>query len=83
MKEYLMPVTPGAQLTLESMSPTECIQLLRDIISALALQCPDKTAVLSGEELVRAHEAEFKMTIRPTPCGKFIEDIRIEAKCDV
>lgn len=78
--EHLMPVPPEPNLTLDSMSSAECIQLLRDIVVALALRNPGSDVTLSGSELVRAHDTVFKMTLRPTEDGTFVEDIRISLK---
>lgn len=74
--KHVMPVQEGSALTLDSMSSEESIQLLRNIVGALANKQAG-LAEITGDEMVRAQLSEIKFTILPSPCGQYIEEIRI------
>ena len=83
---HKMPVDSGAQLTLDSMSPDEALQLVRNILCAVVAQMPDGKARITGSEMVKAQLSSFKLAIQPTPDGLYIEHIAIETngetQCD-
>jgi len=77
--EQAMPVAPGSEMTLDSMSKDECVQLLRNILGAVVSKFPNHRVSVSSSELVRAELGDFKLTIRPTDDGRYIEDVKVEA----
>jgi hypothetical protein len=73
-----MPVDAGAQLTLDSMSRDEALQLVRNILHAVVAQMPGGKAHITGEEMVKATLSSFKLGITPSECGRYIDHIKIE-----
>lgn len=76
--EHIMPIPAGSQLTLDSMSSAESIQLLRNMLVAVTLKFPGQTVDISSSEMVRATLADYKFVIQPTADGQYIDSIKIK-----
>jgi hypothetical protein len=80
MLVHKMPVDAGAQLTLDSMSKDEALQLVRNMLCAAVAQMPDGKAYITGSEMVKAQLSSFKLSIQPSQDGQYIDFIRIETR---